>query len=131
MQYIVTELLTVKKELTFSLIGAYADKKKAAAAAAEVYKDYNKNASFQNIEMITEWLATRQNYSFRKDKDHRLQLAITPLEGEVQPEEKQLVFSAAAEEEELMRRVSQALFEGKHTAERGPKAQTHSCPLES
>ena len=38
---------------------------------------------------------------------------------------------AAAEEEELMRRVSQALFEGKHTAERGPKAQTHSCPLES
>lgn len=81
--------------------------------------------------MITEWLATRQNYSFRKDKDHRLQLAITALEGEVQPEEKQLVFSAAAEEEELMRRVSQALFEGKHTAERGQNGQTHSCPLES
>ena len=81
--------------------------------------------------MITEWLATRQNYSFRKDKDHRLQLAITALEGEVQPEEKQLVFSAAAEEEELMRRVSQALFEGKHTAERGQNDQTHSCPLES
>ena len=71
MQYIVTELLTVKKELTFSLIGAYADKKKAAAAAAEVYKDYNKNASLQNVEMITEWLATRQKYSFRKDKEHR------------------------------------------------------------
>ena len=105
--------------------------RQAAAIAAAVYKDSNKNASFQNIEMITEWLATRQNYSFRKDKDHSLQLAITALEGEVQPEEKQLVFSAAAEEEELMRRVSQALFEGKHTAERGQNVQTHSCPLES
>ena len=131
MLYIVTKLVTEGQQKAFSIIGASEDKKRAASIAAEVYKDYNKNASFQNIEMITEWLATRQNYSFRKDKDHRLQLAITPLEGEVQPEEKQLVFSAAAEEEELMRRVSQALFEGKHTAERGPKAQTHACPLES
>lgn len=121
MLYIVTKLVTEGQQKAFSIIGASEDKKRAASIAAEVYKDYNKNASFQNIEMITEWLATRQNYSFRKDKDHRLQLAITALEGEVQPEEKQLVFSAAAEEEELMRRVSQALFEGKHTAERGPK----------
>ena len=131
MLYIVTKLVTEGQQKAFSIIGASEGKKRAASIAAEVYKDYNKNASFQNIEMITEWLATRQNYSFRKDKDHRLQLAITALKGEVQLEEKQLVFSAAAEEEELMRRVSQALFEGKHTAERGPKAQTHSCPLES
>ena len=106
MLYIVTKLVTEGQQKAFSIIGASEDKKRAASIAAEVYKDYNKNASFQNIEMITEWLATRQNYSFRKDKDHRLQLAITPLEGEVQPEEKQLVFSAAAEDEELMRRVS-------------------------
>ena len=112
MLYIITKLVTEGQQKAFSIIGASEDKKRAAAIAADVYKDYNKNASFQNIEMITEWLATRQNYSFRKDKDHRLQLAITALEGEVQPEEKQLVFSAAAEEEELMRRVSQALFEG-------------------
>ena len=93
-----------------------------------MYKDYNKNASFQNIEMITEWLATRLSHSFRLDKDHRLQLAITELDGETLPEDKQLVFSAAAEEEELMRRVSQALFEGRHTAERGQA--TTSCPIE-
>ena len=87
MLYIVTKLVTEGQQKAFSIIGASEDKKRAASIAAEVYKDYNKNASFQNIEMITEWLATRQNYSFRKDKDHRLQLAITALEGEVQPEE--------------------------------------------
>mgnify|MGYP000388123768 CR=1 FL=1 len=77
MLYIITKLVTEGQQKAFSIIGASEDKKRAAAIAAEVYKDYNKNASFQNIEMITEWLATRQNYSFRKDKDHRLQLAIT------------------------------------------------------
>ena len=126
MLYIVTKLLTEEQTKTFSLIGASEDKQRAAAIAAEVYKEYNKNASFHNIEMITEWLATRHSYSFRKDKDHRLQLAITELNGEVMPENKQVIFSAQAEEEELMRRVSQALFEGKHTAERGGTVQ--SCP---
>ena len=57
---------------------------KAAAMAAEIYKDYNKVASFQNIEMITEWLATRSSYSFRKDKSHRLQLAITEVDTETE-----------------------------------------------
>ncbi|MDD6383178.1 hypothetical protein [Mitsuokella sp.] len=128
MLYIVTKLLTEEQTKTFSLIGASEDKQRAAAIAAEVYKEYNKNASFQNIEMITEWLATRHSYSFRKDKDHRLQLAITELNGEVMPENKQVIFSAQAEEEELMRRVSQALFEGKHTAERG--GTVHSCPID-
>ena len=134
MFYIVNSLITEEGRQTFSLLGITEDKQQAAALAAEVYKDYNKNASFQNIEMITEWLAPRRKYSFRKDKEHRLQLAITEA-GELNqllPAEAGLVFSAAAEEEELARRMSQALFEGQHTASRGefpPKAA--GCPLES
>ena len=127
MLYIITSLVTEGQNNTFSLVGASDDKKKAAAIAADIYKDYNKVASFQNIEMITEWLATRLSYSFRKDKQHRLQLAITELDGERQPAKKQVIFSAVAEEDELMRRVSQALFEGKHTAERGQQPTT--CPV--
>ena len=128
MLYIVTCLITEESNTEFSLIGAAADKKKAAAMAAEVYKDYNKVASFQNIEMITEWLATRSSYSFRKDKSHRLQLSITELENESTAPENKVIFSAAAEQDELMRKVSEALFEGKHQAERGGEA--HSCPIE-
>jgi len=127
MLYIVTCLITEESNTEFSLIGAAADKKKAAAMAAEIYKDYNKVASFQNIEMITEWLATRNSYSFRKDKSHRLQLAITEVDAENDTPNKQVIFSAAAEQDELMRKVSQALFEGKHTAERGDT--TPSCPI--
>ena len=127
MLYIVTCLLTAEETSEFSIIGAVADKKTAAAMAAEIYKDYNKTASFQNIEMITEWLAARSNYSFRKDKSHRLQLAITEVDTDKQKANKQIVFSAAAEQDELMRKVSQALFEGKHTAERG--GETPSCPI--
>jgi len=127
MLYIVTCLITEESNTEFSLIGAAADKKKAAAMAAEVYKDYNKVASFQNIEMITEWLATRSSYSFRKDKSHRLQLAISEVDTEKDMPNKQVIFSAAAEQDELMRKVSQALFEGKHTAERSGKAPT--CPI--
>ena len=125
--YIVTCLLTAEANSEFSIIGAATDKKKAAAMAAEIYKDYNEVASFQNIEMITEWLATRGNYSFRKDKSHRLQLAITELDETKEEPNKQVVFSAAAEQDELMRKVSEALFEGKHTAQRGGEAP--SCPI--
>lgn len=128
MLYIITSLVTEGSQQAFSIIGAADDKKKAAAIAAEVYKDYNKAASLQNIEMITEWLSTRMRHSFRLDKEHRLQLAITELSGEIVPADKQIVFHAAAEEDELMRRVSQALFEGKHTAKRGEKMP--ACPLE-
>ena len=53
MLYIVTCLITEETNTEFSIIGAAAGKKEAAAMAAEVYKDYNKVASFQNIEMIT------------------------------------------------------------------------------
>ena len=128
MLYIVTCLITEEASTEFSIIGVAANKKKAAAMAAEIYKDYNKVASLQNIEMITEWLATRSSYSFRKDKSHRLQLAITEVDAEKDTPNKQVVFSAAAEQDELMRKVSQALFEGKHTAERG--SETPSCPIE-
>ena len=127
MLYIVTCLITEETNTEFSIIGATADKKKAAAMAAEIYKDYNKVASFQNIEMITEWLSTRSSYSFRKDKSHRLQLAISEVDTETDAPNKQVVFSAAAEQDELMRKVSQALFEGKHTAERDGEAP--SCPI--
>ena len=130
MLYIVSSLVTEGGSQAYSLIGAAETKEKAAELAAEIYKDYNRNASFQNIEMITEWLATRRKYSFRRDKEHRLQLAITelPETGGALPEETRLVFSAEAEAEELSRRMSQALFEGHHVAERGGK--TASCPIE-
>ena len=127
MLYIINSLVTEGDATTFSLVGVASDKNKAAQLAAEVYKDYNKTASFQNIEMITEWLATRKNYSFRKDKSHRLQLAITEPEQESNAPENKLIFSAAAEQDELMRKVSQALFEGKHSAERNGDAP--SCPI--
>ena len=130
MLYIVSSLVTEGGSQAYSLIGAAETKEKAAELAAEIYKDYNRNASFQNIEMITEWLATRRKYSFRRDKEHRLQLAITelPETGGALPEGTRLVFSAEAEAEELSRRMSQALFEGHHVAERGGK--TASCPIE-
>ncbi|MCR5756715.1 MAG: hypothetical protein K6F95_02250 [Selenomonas sp.] len=129
MMYIVTCLITTEENNEFSIIGATADKKSAAAMAAEIYKDYNKVASFQNIEMITEWLATRSSYSFRKDKSHRLQLAITEVNEKNTAPDKQIVFSAAAEQDELMRKVSEALFEGKHTAQQAGDGNTATCPL--
>lgn len=127
MLYIINSLVTEGESTAFSLVGVCSDKKKAAELAAEVYKDYNKVASFQNIEMITEWLSTRMNYSFRKDKSHRLQLSITELADESTAPENKVIFSAAAEQDELMRKVSEALFEGKHHAERG--GETPSCPI--
>lgn len=129
MIYIVTKLLTNEKGSFFYILGQSPDKKRAAAIAAEAYKKYNKTASFQNIEMITEWLETRQEYSFRKDKANRLQLAITAMEGEILPEESQLVYRTSTEEEELLLKMSKALFEGHHTVQRG--AEPAGCPMEN
>jgi len=128
MLYIVSQLITEKQATAFSILGASEDKNRAAKIAVDAYKAYRENASGQNVAMIAEWLETRRSYSFRKDKDHRLQLAITELDGEVQAEGKRLVFSAQAEQDELMRRVSEALWEGKHTAGRG--AAPASCPID-
>ena len=60
MLYIITKLITEGQKNTFSIIGAAENIQRAAEIAAEVYKNYNKNASFQNIEMITEWLSPRR-----------------------------------------------------------------------
>ena len=126
MLYIVTALRTEGQNQRFSLIGASSDKQKAAAMAAEVYKDYNKNASLQNITMIKEWLATRQKYSFRRDKEHRLQLALTALDGEVMPTDARVIFDEQREQDELQRRVSEALFEGEHHVDRSAQG-TFTC----
>lgn len=117
MNYIITKLITEEARTSFYLLGQSEDRKRAARIAADAYRDYNKAASFRNIEMITEWLETRGEYSFRKDRKNRLQLAITPLEGETLPEEAQCIYSASAEEEELMQKISKALIDGKHKAE--------------
>ena len=93
MLYIVSSLVTEGGSQAYSLIGAAETKEKAAELAAEIYKDYNRNASFQNIEMITEWLAPRSSYSFRKDKSHRLQLAISEVDTEKDTPNKQVIFS--------------------------------------
>ena len=128
MLYLVTKLVTENGSCAFFVVGTAEEIDGAAALAADVYKAYNTAASFQNLEMIAEWLKTRRSYSFRRDKAHRLQLAITELSLGAQPKDKHLIFSAAAEEEELMRKVSEALFEGRHHAERG--GAPASCPLE-
>ena len=130
MNYIVTKLVTEGDAQEFSILGLTEDKQRAAEIAAAAYKAYNQNASFQNVEMITEWLATRQKHSFRKDKDHRLQLAITPVDGETPEGGSALVYSASKEQDELLRKMSQALFEGQHAARREPGGETASCPLQ-
>ena len=131
MHYIVTKLVTEGEAQEFSILGLTDDKQRAAEIAARAYKDYNKNASFQNVEMITEWLATRRKHSFRKDKDHRLQLAITPVDGETPEGGSALVYSASKEQDELMRKMSQALFEGAHNVRRDGNGNITSCPLEN
>ncbi|WP_294159545.1 hypothetical protein [uncultured Selenomonas sp.] len=129
MNYIVTKLVTEGETQEFSILGVTEDKQRAAEIAAATYKAYNKNASFQNVEMITEWLATRMKHSFRRDKEHRLQLAITPIDGETPEGGSALVYSASKEQDELMRKMSEALFEGSHTAQRKPNGPAVSCPM--
>ena len=129
MQYIITKLVTEGETQEFSILGVTADLQRAAEIAAATYKSYNKNASFQNVEMITEWLRTRKKHSFRQDKEHRLQLAITPIDGETPEGGSALVYSASKEQDELMRKMSQALFEGAHGVQRNVDGTITSCPL--
>ena len=130
MNYVITKLVTEGDTQEFSILGVTQDLGRAAEIAAATYKDYNKNASLQNVEMITEWLRTRKKHSFRRDKDHRLQLAITELDGETPEGGSALVYSASKEQDELMRKMSQALFEGTHGAQRNADGTVTSCPLE-
>ena len=92
MSFVVTKLITSEKGMDFYLIGSFSTLKKAAAAATEEYKNYNKAASFINLEMVNEWLGTRGEYSFRQDRQNRIQLDISDIqEGKVIPAEHQRV----------------------------------------
>ena len=99
MHYIVTQLVTENDSSEFSLLGVTEDKARAAEIAAKAYGAYNKKASFQGVELIAEWLRTKLRHSFRRDKDHRLQLAITPVDGETPEGGSAVIFSAAKEQE--------------------------------
>ena len=83
--------------------------KQAAAAATDVYKDYNKKASFVNLEMVNEWLSTRGEYSFRRDKHNRLQLDISIAEeNQVISADHQKIFSCS-EQDKVWVQMSSAL----------------------
>lgn len=99
MAYIVTKLVTDGEGTEFFLLGAFSDIKQAAAAATDAYKAYNVNASFINLEMVNEWLATRGEYSFRRDKNHRLQLDISLAEeNQAIAAERQKIFSCSGQD---------------------------------
>lgn len=109
MAYVVTKLVTTEESIDFSLIGVFCDMKQAAAAATDVYREYNNNASFVNLEMVNEWLSTRGEYSFRRDKSHRLQLDISIAEeNQVIQEDHQKIFSCN-EQDKVWVQMSSAL----------------------
>ena len=109
MSYVVTKLVTTENSIDFYLLGTYSNMKAAAAAATEVYKAYNKAASFTNLEMVNEWLSTRGEYSFRQDARNRLQLDIScTKDDEAVPEEHQKIFSCS-EQDKVWVQMSSAL----------------------
>ena len=118
MNYIVTKLITKETTHDFYLVGLSADRKKAAALAVEAYQAFRPDASAQNIAMITEWLEFRKEYSFRKDKDNRIQLRITGLEPDTAAEEKLFSCTASGENDDalLLLAISKRLSEGRTTA---------------
>ena len=129
MEYLAAQLITSPDGQEFSLLGRAADKKGAAMLAADAYLAYRPAASEQNIAMITEWIATRGNYSFRADRSHRLQLALVPLVGIEDAQEKQVVFTCCPEEDDrLLAEISAALIgDGRHTASREDKERNDAC----
>ena len=105
----VTKLVTTEESIDFFLLGIFSDMKQAAAAATDVYKDYNKKASFVNLEMVNEWLSTRGEYSFRRDKHNRLQLDISIAEeNQVISADHQKIFSCS-EQDKVWVQMSSAL----------------------
>ena len=110
MAYVVTKLVTTEESIDFSLLGAFSDMKQAAAAATDVYKDYNKKASFVNLEMVNEWLGTRGEYSFRQDKRNRIQLDISETNDDTLiPAEHQRIYSCHEEAETANLELSQSM----------------------
>lgn len=92
----------------------------AAALAAAEYKKFHPDASAQNVAMITEWLTMKREYSFRRDKKNRIQLAISELSPETTevPAARQLLFRCISEDE-LLQEVSARLCpDGKSQASR-------------
>lgn len=109
MAYVVTKLVTTEESIDFSLLGIFSDMKQAAAAATDVYKEYNKKASFVNLEMVNEWLSTRGEYSFRRDKNNRLQLDISIAEeNQVISVDHQRIFTCS-EQDKVWVQMSSAL----------------------
>lgn len=97
--FVATKLITTPEGCEFYLLGGFATLKEAANAATEEYKEYNKKASFVNLEMINEWLATRGEYSFRQDRQHRIQLDISQVEEGVEiPVEHRKIYTYVKDE---------------------------------
>ena len=51
--FVLTKLITTPEGCDFYMLGGFATLKEAANAATEEYKEYNKKASFVNLEMVT------------------------------------------------------------------------------
>ncbi|WP_037324949.1 hypothetical protein [Anaerovibrio sp. RM50] len=118
MSYIVTKLLTTEDSTDFFLIGSFSDMKQAAAAATDEYKEYNKQASFMNLEMINEWLSTRGEYSFRKDKNNRIQLDISIAEeNQIIQKDHQRIFTCTDADKEFVKLSSALVSDGEKKAE--------------
>ncbi|MCR5175640.1 MAG: hypothetical protein K6C05_02185 [Anaerovibrio sp.] len=104
MSFVVTKLITTEESIDFYLLGSFSDMKKAADVAVEEYKDYNKKASFVNLEMVHEWLSTRGEYSFRQDKNNRIQLDISVTEeNQTVQAEHQKIFSCTGSDREFLK----------------------------
>ena len=118
MSFVVTKLITSEKGMDFYLIGSFSTLKKAAAAATEEYKNYNKAASFINLEMVNEWLSTRGEYSFRRDARNRLQLDISQVEeNQPVPAEHQKLYSCSEEDKAWVQMSSALVPDGVSKAE--------------
>ena len=101
--FALTKLITAPEGCDFYMLGGFATLKEAANAATEEYKEYNKKASFVNLEMVNEWLATRGEYSFRQDRQNRIQLDISDIqEGKVIPAEHQRIYHHENDESAAM-----------------------------
>lgn len=119
MSFVVTKLITTPEGCEFYLIGSYATLKEAAAHATDEYKEYNKKASFVNLEMINEWLGTRGEYSFRQDRQHRIQLDISEVkEGEAIPVEHRKIYTYVKDESAEMNLSKSICPDGVTTAEK-------------
>lgn len=117
--YIVTKLISTPEGCEFYMLGGYATLKEAANIATDEYKEYNKKASFVNLEMVNEWLGTRGEYSFRMDKQHRIQLDISQVEeGQSIPAEHQRIYNYVKDESAQLQMSQNICPDGTTVAEK-------------